>query len=461
MAEEEEQTLLARERIPEEDVSRITELEKRETWDRAISVGTIKDIFECTYRYEEKDEDVSTGWFRADFDTQYNHREKLFRTCDVYKSVKQLTGPQKCTFSSYATACFPSTSQAEITGTHDYFVSYSWSQSLHRLVEVLKWYIEYAEQEGLTSAFEISYDKKLWLDIMCINQNGETTMHDLANLPECIQKSKYGTIISMGTRGQPLTRIWCIYEIWHSILKKKPLNILLGIKVTNGANIRGYALLILCGLYDRVDIAKAQATKEADLNMIHGLINDSGVTFDEINGALREALQNTARDLLLPTFKNDQEKLNELVAYLSPYVQEMLDKWYPDYFSLFIDPEKGEERGDPLSSTSLYFDIWRKAAMRKVGTRVFLRIADSGYKFHGNDKYWKKYWEEPVGPKEGTVRLRTPGAGLDEFPKDTPIVDLNQQVYEEEPSDVDEVKEDDAPVVAPVDSSPNNCCSLL
>merc|ERR550534_653229 len=366
-----------------------------------------------------------------------------------------------CTFSSYAVSCFPKTSQDEISGSHDYFVSYSWSQSLHRLFEVINWYIEFAQEEGLKINFEITNEKKLWLDIMCINQNGENTMHDLANLPQCIKESRFGTILSMGTRGQPLTRIWCIYEIWHSILNEKPLHILLGIKVTNGANLSGYALLILCGLYDRVDIAKAQATKKADLEMIHRLIEESGVAFDKINTALRDALQNTARDLLISNLDNKQEKLDELIAYLRPYVQEMLDKWYPDYFSLFIDPEKDEDRGDPLSGTTLYFDIWRKAALRKRGTRFFLRLEGQNHKFHGNDKYWERYWEEPVGPKDGTVRLRTPGAGLAEFPKDTPIVDLSKQVSEKEASiisnntDVDE----DEVVQTTADCKPK--CNLL
>ncbi|GIL86068.1 hypothetical protein Vretifemale_14319 [Volvox reticuliferus] len=62
----------------------------------------------------------------------------------------------------------------------------------------------------------------VWCDIFAINQHpGQVQADDLAQLKDCVEASNQ-TLLCLDDKGLVLTRIWCLYEIWNTILAGGP-----------------------------------------------------------------------------------------------------------------------------------------------------------------------------------------------------------------------------------------------
>lgn len=94
-------------------------------------------------------------------------------------------------------------------GRPTFFVSHVWSGSFSALVALLS-----AATEGDDPAQVF-----VWLDLFAVNQNSDDGP-DLATLNLSLRMSQRGTLVLLdGACGTlPLSRVWCVYEVWITIL---------------------------------------------------------------------------------------------------------------------------------------------------------------------------------------------------------------------------------------------------
>ncbi|KAK3271472.1 hypothetical protein CYMTET_20179 [Cymbomonas tetramitiformis] len=96
-------------------------------------------------------------------------------------------------------------------GRPTFFVSHVWSGSFSALVALLS-----AATEGDDPAQVF-----VWLDVFAVNQNSDEGP-DLAALNQSLRASQRGTLVLLdGACGTlPLSRVWCVYEVWMTILMR-------------------------------------------------------------------------------------------------------------------------------------------------------------------------------------------------------------------------------------------------
>lgn len=170
-------------------------------------------------------------------------------------------------------------------GKADYFVSYSWraQQVIYILSDILQRLFPGQIAETMTSA-QIVPDCFVWIDIFAVPQHpGSGQQQALAHLGDVIRDSKHGTLLLYGIQGVPLTRIWCLYEMWQTAL------------------LRGASALQLCTsinvlelgmfeLFKGLDLGQAEATVEADKERILAAISASQVSKAEVEFSIRECV---------------------------------------------------------------------------------------------------------------------------------------------------------------------------
>ena len=155
-------------------------------------------------------------------------------------------------------------------GKRYFFISHGWGRPFMELVEQLRSHFKSAQAQ----------DVFVWLDIFAINQNeGSSQGDDLAQLKEVVEDAEQ-TLMILDKEGSVLTRIWCLFEAWHTG-KKGPGNLRLlsyGLKWTAVQKV-----------FLDLDVSKAKATVEEDKERILKEI-DSDVGILTMTHQLKNAL---------------------------------------------------------------------------------------------------------------------------------------------------------------------------
>ena len=142
-------------------------------------------------------------------------------------------------------------------GKDIWFISHTWSQTFIELVGQIKEHFKPINQ-AIWRNGEATLEWRdiyVWLDILAINQN--FSGNDLSQLHEVIKFSQQ-TLMVMGD-GSCLSRIWCLYEAWHSGKKGKDALKLLAY----GARWERLEKVFL-----DLDVANAKAARVEDLSTI-------------------------------------------------------------------------------------------------------------------------------------------------------------------------------------------------
>ncbi|GAX76256.1 hypothetical protein CEUSTIGMA_g3700.t1 [Chlamydomonas eustigma] len=175
-----------------------------------------------------------------------DHPDTSLTTADiVMKIIKPATEPRKCRFADLTEVVLPSDVREP-----DFFVSHCWAARFHNLVALVCSHLEGADPKQMF----------VWLDIFAVNQHGgPDQVRDLANLKEAVVRSE-GTLLILDHVVSPLERVWCLYEIWHTI---------------NAKGVNGLHMIIpemasseMFHTFQNIDISKAQATVPADRERI-------------------------------------------------------------------------------------------------------------------------------------------------------------------------------------------------
>ena len=124
----------------------------------------------------------------------------------------------------------------------------------------------------------------LWLDVFAVSQHpGEHQKNDLARLEATIARADCTTLVVLDAAGIPLTRCWCVYEFFvtllHSGERFGKLQVRAGSLVPGGAGefVPCADPERLAALSSSVDAMKAEATVPADKQMILARLSQLGL----------------------------------------------------------------------------------------------------------------------------------------------------------------------------------------
>ncbi|GLC45508.1 NACHT domain- and WD repeat-containing protein 1 [Pleodorina starrii] len=128
----------------------------------------------------------------------------------------------------------------------------------------------------------------VWLDMFAINQHpdapGSTQANDLSQLHEVVGRSEQ-TLLVLDRGGLVLTRIWCLYEIWHTVQRKGAE----GLRVLAGP----LEFSELAHVWGELDVARAQSTFPSDRDRILASIRSTPGS-GELDRAIKQALVKSA-----------------------------------------------------------------------------------------------------------------------------------------------------------------------
>ena len=184
----------------------------------------------------------------------------------------------------------------------NYFVSHVWKSPFSHLLECLQVQLHFfrIQQNDLDSLF-------FWIDIFAVNQHEIDS--DLASLERTIHETEQ-ILVCMDTEGRLLTRIWCLYEIWNTILSEKEgKEQEEGKKLVFIAHKTNYTTLEK--FFIECDVSRAQAKKEEDVVRILNEIKKS-VGFEKVNREIQRGLVQSANyEMKVAEMMDDQKILRE------------------------------------------------------------------------------------------------------------------------------------------------------
>ena len=195
----------------------------------------------------------------------------------VDKMVRPKTSATRC--------CLFDVVPTRHTARPQYFVSHTWSRKYVDLMQMLKTHFK----------VEVSVDAAanvvLWLDIIAINQHpyvdkGCLLDDDVANLAEVVKATEQ-TLFCLDKDCTSLSRIWCLFEVWHTFLNKGAPGLLVIMPDVHGAT--------LMTVFNTFDVKNAKATKDDDRIRILAQIDKSDGGATVVNLQLKRALVDSAR----------------------------------------------------------------------------------------------------------------------------------------------------------------------
>jgi hypothetical protein len=155
-------------------------------------------------------------------------------------------------------------------GKRYFFISHGWGRPFMELITQLRSHFKSDQAQ----------DVFVWLDIFAINQNeGSSQGDDLAQLKEVVEDADQ-TLMILDKEGSVLTRIWCLFEAWHT-----------GKKGPGTLRLLSYGLKwsAVQKVFLDLDVSKAKATVEEDKERILKEI-DSDVGILTMTHQLKNAL---------------------------------------------------------------------------------------------------------------------------------------------------------------------------
>ncbi|GAX74106.1 hypothetical protein CEUSTIGMA_g1555.t1 [Chlamydomonas eustigma] len=195
--------------------------------------------------------------------------------------VKQVIIPRtselKCRYADH-----PELVEDSYLGMPTYFVSHMWSQSFAHLVDSISLHLAYADP---TTVF-------LFIDVFSANQHPEADRSNDMRVLDGAVDAASATLIVLDEKAELLSRCWCLYEIWTTLMGKGPQ----ALHFTNPIGVTGLAYMspgVIRGIKIQAAITTFPEDKVDILRSISGL--DGSLTVEEANTRIQMALL-----LLLP-----------------------------------------------------------------------------------------------------------------------------------------------------------------
>ena len=153
-----------------------------------------------------------------------------------------------------------------------------------------------AQHKGVSSS-----DVYVWLDIFAITQHpGSAQAHDLSMLEATIAMPGCTTLVVLDdTLGRPLTRCWCMFEIYatfqHANGRHGKLQVRAGTATATGDFVPCSDRESLCALADCMDASRTEASSDSDKAMLLSRLSEFGSAerdgLHEFNRKLQRAVR--------------------------------------------------------------------------------------------------------------------------------------------------------------------------
>ncbi|CAE7759812.1 FRAS1, partial [Symbiodinium pilosum] len=229
---------------------------------------------------------ITAGKLRdfLDFFREFIRERSMYYVCS--NIVMPLTKPVKLSF-------------AELIGPSElnWFVSHYWGTPVQHFVGAVC-------KHGFAHAKDTWRDSAYWICTFSNNQwevplelgNGrwqESSFYLALRSPNCL-----GTAMILDEEALPLQRIWCLFEVYQTILLSAQNARFAGLLLCTSTGVlqQGQAgtdiAMAVAKRLAALDLRNAQASDEGDRLMIHGLIEAMPGGFDTMNKFVRESIRN-------------------------------------------------------------------------------------------------------------------------------------------------------------------------
>ena len=185
-----------------------------------------------------------------------------------------------------------------------FFVSHTWSRKYGDLMSMLKTYF------GVSASTDAAAGVVLWLDIIAINQHPYKDDHgclqneDVDSLAKVVHATER-TLLCLDKECVALSRIWCVYEVWQTILEKGAYGLRVIMPEVEGST--------LTEIFKTFDVMKAEATQKQDKCDILARIDKSSGGAVRLNMQLKCALVDSARHEADHTAATGREQVGLLI----------------------------------------------------------------------------------------------------------------------------------------------------
>jgi len=230
--------------------------------------------------------------------------------CIVDGLVKPVTETRKC---SYATHLYQDPNTRNLVGKCNTFLSHPWSADFQITVAAI---VEY--EKTLPKG---SPPKFYFVDYFAVNQHSPGS--DLKQLEDLVGLSDTLVLMARPWKNPvALTRLWCIFEIAHAVLKSTKIEIILcpteikSFQQSLRKNIKG-AWELVGELFKNIDSKNATATKKTDIEKIRKIIKNELGGFIKVDTIVADGLRNwfiRSSKALLKNFPDDDKGSNEHAA---------------------------------------------------------------------------------------------------------------------------------------------------
>eukprot|EP00434_Breviolum_minutum_P004676 symbB.v1.2.004123.t1/scaffold205.1/size269685/12 len=216
-------------------------------------------------------------------------------------------------------------SYAELVGasTLNWFVSHYWGMKVRHFMEALQRHgLHVSGDEGTKNS--VAY----WVCTFSNSQHhiveelGEGEICNSSFFRAMHDRSCQGTVMVLDEEALPLQRAWCLFEVFQTFRRSKKDEESLryeGFVMTTSSGVlsAGGGGTDLCmAVAERLavlDLRRAEATNDKDLEMIHDLVENAPGGFDAINALVRVSI----RDALLTVYRRFQGDFQRLIETLN------------------------------------------------------------------------------------------------------------------------------------------------
>lgn len=284
-----------------------------------------------------------------------NGRDKLenLSTEDVCQLfVKQWTSSYKCSLCEFVQMTSPL-----LVKEANVFISHAWKYKFLDVVDSLFHHFE--------GELNDNYEIIVWFDIFSVNQHISSIINPswwFDCFSSAIDKMHRTVLILAPWKDPiPLTRAWCLFEIYSTAKSKGRFEI----AMSEGERSSFIAALMDGEQYETlntflatVNVLRSEATEPGDKEKIFQCVEES-VGFDTLNsmvlGELRKWMIQTADELLLPPSSNNNMKLQIAIASIYQYLGN-LTKAEGIYVSLLkkLKENQHSEEGNELLLKVMY-----------------------------------------------------------------------------------------------------------
>ena len=320
--------------------------------------------------------------------------DPTWHTKDICEQLVKPITRRLCSYSELVVEQDPANA-----GPANVFVSHAWQYTFEQLYSALETFFdsEHARQKGLTPK-----NTYFWLDVFTVRQrNWEEDQADPK--PEgwwmntfLVAIKNIGHMVMLAAPWQkplPLTRSWCLFELYACILHKVDFDLLFC-----QAERAGFADDVLKShsvIYDnlsQLDVSKAQAWKEADRIAILSLVEKELGGADTVNRRVFELLRQWFQTIIrsevsrvVGDASNECRKLNGFARALEEFAlhEEALELFQRALAS--GEKNNGLEHPDTLATVRNLADVRKKMGDYDEAHKLYRRALAGNEKTHGSD----------------------------------------------------------------------------